>query len=153
MRVVDFIAEPASLLRRADCVVTMGGYNCVCEALCSGKPALVVPRVKPRVEQWIRARRFGEMGLLDVLHPDEASPEAISRWLHGCGSEASASPRMDVDFGGLERLPGLMAELLRHDVGRRADVSAAPHGAGVAEKAGHSQPRHAPKESAAHVAR
>jgi predicted glycosyltransferase len=153
LRVVDFIAEPASLLRRAGCVVTMGGYNCVCEALCAGKPALVVPRVKPRVEQWIRARRFGEMGLLDVLHPDEASPAAISRWLHGFGSGAAAGPRVEVDFGGLERLPGLMAELLRHDVGRRSDVSAAPHGAGAVEKAGHAQPRHATKESAAHAAR
>ena len=112
LRLIDFLAEPAALLRRADCVVTMGGYNCVCEALCAGKRALVVPRVRPRVEQWIRAKRFGEMGLLDVLHPDDASAEALSAWIGACDGRGDRSVRAEIDFGGLDRLPGLMTELL-----------------------------------------
>jgi predicted glycosyltransferase len=125
LRLIDFLAEPAALLRRADCVVTMGGYNCVCEALCAGKRALVVPRVRPRVEQWIRAKRFGEMGLLDVLHPDEASAEAVSAWIGACDARPATSARDQIDFGGLERLPAFMMEMLPGAEADRSEEGAA----------------------------
>jgi predicted glycosyltransferase len=124
LRVLDFIPEPAALLRRADCVITMGGYNCVCEALSAGKRPLVVPRVNPRIEQLIRARRLGELGLLDVLHPDDATPEALSRWLHDFNpTRRQTSPREAMDFSGLERLPELMNQLLREGRRRRPEAS------------------------------
>jgi len=50
----------------------MGGYNTFCEILSLDKRALLVPRVNPREEQLIRARRAAELGLVDMLHPDEA---------------------------------------------------------------------------------
>jgi hypothetical protein len=59
----------------------MGGYNATIEALSFGKPTLIVPRVRPRLEQWIRAERLRVLGLVDVLHPDELSPDRLSRWL------------------------------------------------------------------------
>ena len=34
----------------------MGGYNTYCEILSFDKPALIVPRMRPRLEQLIRAR-------------------------------------------------------------------------------------------------
>ena len=55
------------LMNRAHCVVAMGGYNTFCEILSFDKPALVVPRVRPRLEQAIRAHRAEELGLIDVL--------------------------------------------------------------------------------------
>jgi predicted glycosyltransferase len=55
------------LMNRAHCVVAMGGYNTFCEILSFDKPALIVPRVKPRLEQAIRAERAEELGLIDVL--------------------------------------------------------------------------------------
>jgi predicted glycosyltransferase len=50
----------------------MGGYNTYCEILSFDKPALIVPRVAPRQEQLIRARRAAELGLIDMLLPQEA---------------------------------------------------------------------------------
>ena len=50
----------------------MGGYNTYCEILSFDKPALIVPRVQPREEQLIRARRAAELGLIDMLLPEEA---------------------------------------------------------------------------------
>ena len=38
-------------LAGASGVVGMGGYNTFCEVLSFDKPALIVPRVKPRLEQ------------------------------------------------------------------------------------------------------
>lgn len=48
-------------------VVSMGGYNTFCEVLSFDKPAVIVPRTKPRLEQWIRANRAEELGLVRML--------------------------------------------------------------------------------------
>ncbi|HKB41917.1 MAG TPA: glycosyltransferase, partial [Gemmataceae bacterium] len=81
LRILEFVTDLGRLLGQADQVVAMGGYNTVCEVLSFGKPALIVPRVSPRREQLIRAERLRALGLLDVLQPDEATPQALSRWL------------------------------------------------------------------------
>jgi predicted glycosyltransferase len=111
LRVLEFVAEPSRLIRCADRVITMGGYNAVCEVLSFGKPALIVPRIHPRREQWIRAERFREHGVIDVLHPEQLSAEALSRWL-----ARHPVPRPSVrglfDWDGLAKLPQFLNDLL-----------------------------------------
>lgn len=106
LRVLDFLPEPAVLIDRADRVIAMGGYNTVCEVLSFQKQALIVPRVQPRLEQWIRAQR-----LLDVLHPHDLSPHAISAWLASPDCRPPCAREL-MDFGGLDRLPILLDEIL-----------------------------------------
>src|SRR5207245_1357914 len=65
-RVLDFVPEPIALLERADRVIAMGGYNTCCEILSFEKHALLVPRVAPEAEQWIRAERLRDLGLVEV---------------------------------------------------------------------------------------
>ena len=109
LTVLDFVREPAHLVRRAGCMVTMGGYNTVCEAISFRKRALVVPRITPRREQLIRAERFRERGLLDLLHPHALAPEAVSSWVErNFGRPASGH----VDLGGLRRVRLMTRELL-----------------------------------------
>ena len=109
--VLEFVPDPVPLLDRADRIIAMGGYNTVCEVLSFEKHALIVPRVHPEPEQWIRAQRLRDLGLVDVLHPDDLSPRALSEWL---ARDLGAPPasRSRVDVGGLTRIPGLLAELL-----------------------------------------
>lgn len=111
LRVIEFTPNPDALLARADRVVSMGGYNNVCELLASGKRALVVPRVRPRREQWIRAERLQRLGVLDVCHPDEITAEVISGWL---AEDRAAHPASlhPIDLGGLRRIPALVEETL-----------------------------------------
>jgi predicted glycosyltransferase len=111
LRVLEFTSNIEPLLRRAGRVVTMGGYNSVCEVLAAGKRALVVPRVKPRLEQLIRAQSLQRMGLLDVLHPDDLTPEAIARWLNRPMPPPSDVLRR-IDFDGTRRLASLLADVL-----------------------------------------
>src|SRR6266516_1816514 len=111
LTVFEFLSEPAALIQRADRVVSMGGYNTVCEVLSFEKHALIVPRVNPNIEQWIRAQRLRDLGLVDVLHPDQLSPRALTEWLARDLGPPPASRRR-VDLGGLTRIPGLLAELL-----------------------------------------
>jgi predicted glycosyltransferase len=110
-RVLTFVHEPTRLVRRADCVVTMGGYNTVYEVLSFEKPALIVPRIKPRREQLIRAERLQALGLVDVLHPEALSAAAVSNWL-ARGRPRMRPARERIDFNGLSRVPHLLEELL-----------------------------------------
>jgi predicted glycosyltransferase len=72
---VTFEARIESLMERALGVVCMGGYNTFCEILSFNKRALVVPRTEPRMEQYIRATRAAQLGLVRVL-PDDGRREA-----------------------------------------------------------------------------
>jgi len=98
-------------VERADRVIAMGGYNTICEILSFEKHALIVPRIGPGSEQWIRAQRMRDLGLIEVLHPDQLRPQALSEWLARDLGPPPAS-RSRVDVGGLTRIPGMVAELL-----------------------------------------
>src|SRR5438445_799885 len=106
-RVVSFVREPTRLVRRADRVVAMGGYNTVYEVLSFDKPALIVPRVKPRREQLIRAQRLQALGLVDVLHPEALSAAALSTWLSRERAPVRQA-RERIDFIGLSCIPVLL---------------------------------------------
>ena len=110
LRILDFVPEPGLLMQRADSLVAMGGYNTVCEVLSYNKRALIVPRVRPREEQHIRARRLSDLGILDMLHPDNLSPARLSAWL--ADEQAGPGSASAIDRNGLQRLPRLLDELL-----------------------------------------
>jgi len=109
--VLDFVPDAVPLINRADRIIAMGGYNTICEVLSFEKHALIIPRVHPEPEQWIRAQRLRDLGLLEVLHPDDLSPRALTDWL---ARDLGPLPthRSRVDVRGLTRIPTLLAELL-----------------------------------------
>ncbi len=72
VEVIGFDSRLEELMAGATAVVAMGGYNTFCEIMSFDKPALLVPRIVPREEQLIRARRAAELGLVDMLLPEEA---------------------------------------------------------------------------------
>ncbi len=67
LKALTFDAHVERLFDRAIGVVAMGGYNTFCEILSFGKPALIVPRTTPRLEQQLRAERAERMGLVRML--------------------------------------------------------------------------------------
>jgi len=69
---ITFDAHMEHLVANAVGVVAMGGYNTFCEILSLDKRALIVPRTAPRMEQFIRASRAQEFGLVRML-PDDGS--------------------------------------------------------------------------------
>jgi len=79
--VIEMATDVPSYLAAADAVLCMGGYNTTCEVLALAVPAVVVPRVTPRLEQLMRSQRLADRGLLHWLHPDDLSPAVVARSL------------------------------------------------------------------------
>ncbi|MCD6041838.1 MAG: hypothetical protein K0R40_1441, partial [Burkholderiales bacterium] len=52
-------------------------YNTFCEVLSLDKRALIVPRTEPRLEQFIRASRAAELGLISTLADDGRYDPAV----------------------------------------------------------------------------
>ncbi|AJC81683.1 glycosyltransferase family protein (plasmid) [Rhizobium sophoriradicis] len=77
IEVIEFDNHMEELIDGATGVVAMGGYNTYCEILSFDKPALIVPRVKPRQEQLLRAKRASELGLVDMLLPEQSVDPTI----------------------------------------------------------------------------
>lgn len=99
--VVKKVSDALSYIRGAEAVVSMAGYNSTAEILSCSTPALAVPRVLPRTEQLIRARGLTATGALDMLTPDEATPEAIGDWLEQAVSDRSVGDRQRAARAGL----------------------------------------------------
>ena len=109
-KVIDFVPDPIDLIRNAESIVSMGGYNAICEIMSFRKRALIVPRVHPRREQLIRAQRFQELGMLKLLHPEELEPRAITKFARD--SVGASRLHLRVDMGGLDKVQELVESLL-----------------------------------------
>lgn len=81
------------LMRKADAVVAMGGYNTFCETLSFDKRTLIVPRTKPRLEQYIRAIESERLGLVRMLsdYDQPRTPERMAEALRGLSSQPRPS--------------------------------------------------------------
>ena len=74
---ITFDARFENLMARATGVVAMGGYNTFCEILTFDKPAVIVPRRRPRLEQTIRASRAEQLGLVRMLSDERGRDPAV----------------------------------------------------------------------------
>jgi predicted glycosyltransferase len=90
--VIRMTSDLPGYLAAADVAFCMGGYNTTCEVLALGVPAVIVPRITPRLEQLMRARRLAERGLVHWLHPDGLTPRVVA----GALSYVAGTPRDDL---------------------------------------------------------
>lgn len=77
IQTMPFHPRLEELVMAADLVVSMGGYNTICEILTQGTPALIIPRENPRREQLIRATCLKEHNLLDFIPWNEVTPQLL----------------------------------------------------------------------------
>lgn len=102
IEVIDHLVETDEYLQSAERVIAMGGYNTVTSVLSFRKASLIVPRMVPRQEQWIRAQRLAKLGWISVLTPPELDSMQLSSWLH---RDVVPQPNSEsVDLLGLDRI-------------------------------------------------
>lgn len=119
---VGFESQIETLFAGAQGVICMGGYNTFCEVLSFDKPAVIVPRTSPRLEQWIRASRAEELGLVAMLDEtrDGWTPEAMIAAIRALEQQPSPSQAIsDGLLDGLDYVTNRVTALL-HQTPREA---------------------------------
>jgi predicted glycosyltransferase len=117
VQIIEFTDDMMAYLDAADVVVSMGGYNTICEILSIRKRAIIVPRVRPVCEQLIRAERMAARGLFRTIHPDRITPEILMKEV---SAELSAArvclhPSATINMDALPRIAALMDHWRRTD--------------------------------------
>ena len=77
VRAWHFYRRMEEILAAADLVVSMGGYNTVCEILTQGTPSLIIPREIPRKEQLIRAQMFRDHCMTEYIPWNNFNRESL----------------------------------------------------------------------------
>jgi predicted glycosyltransferase len=73
----EFTDDLMSYMQAADVIVSMAGYNTVCEILSAEKPAVILPRSSPSQEQLIRAKSMESLGYFKAIHPENINIENL----------------------------------------------------------------------------
>ena len=126
---VEFTPDLVSYLVAADLVVSMAGYNTVCELLSVGQRALLIPRVRPRLEQRMRAERLAQRGLARILLPDELDPSRLAAGI--AAALAAPPPRVTLKLDGLVRASKAILGALSNGTGTAANAPAGLRVAGA----------------------
>jgi predicted glycosyltransferase len=107
----SFVENLTDFINASDLVISMGGYNTICEILSLKKRAIVVPRTAPRTEQLIRAQLFHEKQLLDYIHPLQLDPDNLYAAIEK--NLLMPPPNIElIDFKGLDNMLISVKELL-----------------------------------------
>jgi predicted glycosyltransferase len=90
---LGFESRIEALFANAEGVVCMGGYNTFCEVLSFDKRAVIVPRTVPRLEQWLRASRAEDLGLVRMLDEtrDGMTPQSMIKAIRALPSQGKPS--------------------------------------------------------------
>ncbi len=112
VQIKPFVKNLEKRMATADLVVTMGGYNTLCEILSLKKPALVIPRDTPRLEQLLRAKVFEGRGLCDYIKWGDVTPDILRQKVNTLLDDPAPCIKQLQDF----RMTGLkvMCERLTH---------------------------------------
>jgi predicted glycosyltransferase len=110
LQVIEFTNDLMSYMNAADTVISMAGYNTVCELLTLGKRSILVPRVKPVEEQKIRAERMANFAAFRTILPDALTPHilenAIAEQLQAATNDVPSS--CYIDLGALARITTML---------------------------------------------
>jgi len=112
VELLEFSDDLVSYMDAADVVVSMGGYNTVGEILSLQKRGIVVPRIQPVEEQWIRAERMAKMGLFQAIHPDDLTPKRLMRALQTELQHQDARTGSQLDMNALPRIADYLSRLI-----------------------------------------
>ena len=127
IEVLTFDAHLEVLMERAVGVVAMAGYNTFCEILSLDKRAIMVPRVRPRREQVMRAVRAAALELVHTLDPDGPhDPSIMTAALRNLREQPAPSERRAAAMlDGLDVITELVADRVGRPVSRRVRAIAA----------------------------
>jgi predicted glycosyltransferase len=110
LQVIEFTDDLMSYMNAADIVISMAGYNTICELLTLGKRSILVPRVRPIEEQRIRAERLAGFRAFRTILPDELTPRVLERAIEEelQLAQSTAPVPTCIDLGALPRITAML---------------------------------------------
>ncbi|HCC56824.1 MAG TPA: glycosyl transferase [Solibacterales bacterium] len=106
-----YSADLLSLMEAAALSVSMGGYNTLMNVLTTGVKAVVFPyTTNGDQEQNMRAEKLEQLGLLDVLHPEDLNARALAEKILRALDRTPA--RFSFAFDGAEQTAQLLEAVL-----------------------------------------
>ena len=125
VQTIVFNSNMELLMERSAGVVAMGGYNTFCEILSLDKPALLIPRSTPRMEQTLRAHRASSLGFVSMLDGDgdrsaDVMAKALRKLEHQPVPSVAGTDRV---LSGLEVICERTQSLLSAQRNRRRDIA------------------------------
>jgi predicted glycosyltransferase len=79
IHMMESVNDSLSYISAADLVIAMAGYNTSVEILRVKKSAILIPRAGPSAEQRTRARLFADKRWVDMIDPDELTPDKLAQ--------------------------------------------------------------------------
>jgi predicted glycosyltransferase len=112
-----FLPDIRPLISSSDLVISTAGYNTVTDVLGYGSRAIFIPRIKFRQEQLLRSERFAGKGVVDMMHPEDVTPDSLyERITDILESEerpiVNARRKSMIDIGGAEFVSRFIGELV-----------------------------------------
>ena len=126
VRVVEFVDDMMSYMNAADTVISMAGYNTICELLTLSKRSILVPRVRPVEEQRIRADRMANVPFFRTILPDALTPHLLARTMTEQLQAARSGLQMvgSIDMDALPRISAMLTVGAEHAaIGRSGSAS------------------------------
>lgn len=120
----QFTPDLMSYFAAADLVVSMAGYNTVCEILSLGKRALLIPRQSVRAEQQMRAERLAARGLVQTLSLATLTPSQLLTTV--TTTLTAPVPNITLNLDGLQRVSKEVAWLLGQPARQQVDPTPTP---------------------------
>ncbi|MEM9535567.1 MAG: glycosyltransferase [Cyanobacteria bacterium P01_E01_bin.45] len=109
----EFTDDLMGYMAAADAVLSMAGYNTICEILSLQQRAVVVPRKQPVLEQAIRADRLAKLGSIDTIHPERLTPQLLAhKLLNQLDKPQSPAVEEVLNMNGLQNLSRHLMGLL-----------------------------------------
>ena len=111
-----FTARLIDYLEKADLSVSLGGYNTTMNLLRTQVRSLVLPSLAKgqNNEQSIRAGKLAELGVLDLLEPDDLDAERLTRIITTCLSKAPVPYQFDLQ--GADNTARLIKAMLKERI-------------------------------------
>jgi predicted glycosyltransferase len=119
------IPELRNTIAEADCVVSMAGYNTVCDIMSFRRRSILVPRARPSREQSLRAQRLRAWGVADVIQADDLRPESLANAIENALEEPAPPSSGPLSLGGIESALDVFDDVCDHEKLAAVSVGAA----------------------------
>lgn len=104
IQVREFTDDLMSYIEAADVIISMAGYNTVCEILSAEKAAVIIPRCQPSKEQLIRSEKMASLGLFKVINPENIEPKTLMQALLEQLEKPQHQLNFHIDMNALPRI-------------------------------------------------